>query len=132
MTLTDSIGDMLATIKNGLFVQKEKVITPSSTLKLNVLKILMEEGYIKSYKSISEKKNIKKIEIFLSYINGQPSIKKISRVSKPGRRIYTKIKNLPSYYNGYGTTIVSTSKGIMTDKKARSSNLGGEILCQVF
>ena len=92
MTLTDSIGDMLATIKNGLLVQKEKVITPFSTLKLNVLKILMEEGYIKSYKSISERKNIKKIEIFLSYINGQPSIKKISRVSKPGRRIYTKIR----------------------------------------
>ena len=132
MVVTDTIGDMLTTIRNGLSVQKEKVLTPFSKLKLNLLKILTEEGYIKSYKIINETKAIKKIEIILSYIDGNPSIKKISRVSKPGRKVYTKIKKLPSYYNGYGVTIVSTSKGIMTDKKARSSNLGGEILCQVF
>ena len=132
MVLTDTIADMLTTIRNGLLVQKEKVQTPFSKIKSNVLKVLTEEGYIKDYKIINETKAIKKIEIVLSYINGHPSIKKISKVSKPGRKIYTKIKKLPSYYNGYGVTIVSTSKGIMTDKKARRSNLGGEILCQVF
>ena len=132
MVLTDIIGDMLTTIRNGLIVNKEKVQTPFSNLKLNLLKILMEEGYIKNYKTIDERKGVKKIEIILSYINNKPSIKKISRVSKPGIRIYTKINKLPSYYNGYGVTIVSTSKGIMTDKKARSLKLGGEILCQVF
>ena len=132
MVLTDTIADMLTTIRNGLLVQKEKVQTPFSKVKSNVLKVLTEEGYIKDYKIINETKAIKKIEIVLSYINGQPSIKKISKVSKPGRKVYTKIKKLPSYYNGYGVTIVSTSKGIMTDKKARRSNLGGEILCQVF
>ena len=132
MVLTDTIADMLTTIRNGLLVQKEKVQTPFSKVKSNVLKVLTEEGYIKDYKIINETKAIKKIEIVLSYINGHPSIKKISKVSKPGRKIYTKIKKLPSYYNGYGVTIVSTSKGIMTDKKARRSNLGGEILCQVF
>jgi len=132
MVLTDTIADMLTTIRNGLLVQKEKVQTPFSKVKSNVLKVLTEEGYIKDYKIINETKAIKKIEIVLSYINGHPSIKKISKVSKPGRKVYTKIKKLPSYYNGYGVTIVSTSKGIMTDKKARRSNLGGEILCQVF
>jgi len=132
MVLTDTIADMLTTIRNGLLVQKEKVQTPFSKVKSNVLKVLTEEGYIKDYKIINETKAIKKIEIILSYINGHPSIKKISKVSKPGRKVYTKIKKLPSYYNGYGVTIVSTSKGIMTDKKARRSNLGGEILCQVF
>ena len=132
MVLTDTIADMLTTIRNGLLVKKEKVQTPFSKVKSNVLKVLTEEGYIKDYKIINETKAIKKIEIVLSYINGHPSIKKISKVSKPGRKIYTKIKKLPSYYNGYGVTIVSTSKGIMTDKKARRSNLGGEILCQVF
>ena len=132
MVLTDTIADMLTTIRNGLLVQKEKVQTPFSKVKSNVLKVLTEEGYIKDYKIINETKAIKKIEIVLSYVNGHPSIKKISKVSKPGRKVYTKIKKLPSYYNGYGVTIVSTSKGIMTDKKARRSNLGGEILCQVF
>jgi len=132
MVLTDTIADMLTTIRNGLLVQKEKVQTPFSKVKSNVLKVLTEEGYIKDYKIINETKAKKKIEIVLSYIDGHPSIKKISKVSKPGRKVYTKIKKLPSYYNGYGVTIVSTSKGIMTDKKARRSNLGGEILCQVF
>ena len=132
MVLTDTIADMLTTIRNGLLVKKEKVQTPFSKVKSNVLKVLTEEGYIKDYKIINETKAIKKIEIVLSYIDGRPSIKKISKVSKPGRKVYTKIKKLPSYYNGYGVTIVSTSKGIMTDKSARKSNLGGEILCQVF
>ena len=132
MTNTDPISDMLTTIRNGLLLSKEFVSTPSSKLKLNVLKVLQEEGYIASFKENKIKKEIKEIKIILSYINGKSSIKLITRISKPGRRVYSKLKNLPSYFKGYGVTIVSTSKGIMTDKKARISNLSGEILCQVF
>ena len=132
MVVTDTISDMLTAIRNGILLTKEFVITPSSKLKLNILKILQEEGYIKSFNENEIKKGIKEIKITLSYIKGEPSIKIISRISKPGRRVYSKLKDLPSYYKGYGTTIVSTSKGVMTDKKARISNLSGEILCQVF
>ena len=132
MVVTDTISDMLTAIRNGILLTKEFVITPSSKLKLNILKILQEEGYIKSFNENEIKKGIKEIKITLSYIKGEPSIKIISRISKPGRRVYSKLKNLPSYYKGDGTTIVSTSKGVMTDKKARISNLSGEILCQVF
>ena len=132
MVLTDTIGDMLATIRNGLMVEKKDVSTTFSNMKINLLKILVEEGYIKNYKTVDVRKGVKTINIELSYIDGMPTIKKISRISKPGRKVYTKIKKLPSYYKGYGTTIVSTSKGIMTDKKARLANLGGEILCQIF
>ena len=132
MANTDPISDMLTTIRNGLLLSKEFVCTPSSKLKLNVLKVLQEEGYITSFKENKIKKEIKEIQIILSYINGKPSIKLITRISKPGRRVYSKLKNLQSYFKGYGVTIVSTSKGIMTDKKARISNLSGEILCQVF
>ncbi len=132
MTVTDTIADMLTTIRNGLLLSKEFVHTPSSKLKLNLLEIIQEEGYIKSYKEKEIRKGIKEIKITLSYVNGEPSIRLISRISKPGRRVYSKIKNLPSYFKGYGVTIVSTSKGIMTDKKARTSNLSGEILCQIF
>ena len=132
MANTDPIADMLTTIRNGLLLSKEFVCTPSSKLKLNVLKVLQEEGYIASFKENKIRKEIKEIKINLSYINGKSSIKLITRISKPGRRVYSKLKNLPSYFKGYGVTIVSTSKGIMTDKKARISNLSGEILCQVF
>ena len=132
MANTDTIADMLTTIRNGLLLSKEFVCTPSSKLKLNVLKVLQEEGYIRSFKENKIRKEIKEIKIILSYINGKSSIKLITRISKPGRRVYSKLKNLPSYFKGYGVTIVSTSKGIMTDKKARISNLSGEILCQVF
>ena len=132
MVVTDTISDMLTTIRNGLLLSKEFVCTPSSKLKLNILKVLHEEGYIASFKENEIQKGIKEIKITLSYFNGDPSIKLISRISKPGRRVYSKLKDLPSYFKGYGVTIVSTSKGVMTDKKARISNLSGEILCQVF
>ena len=132
MVVTDTISDMLTTIRNGLLLSKEFVCTPSSKLKLNILKVLHEEGYITSFKENEIQKGIKEIKITLSYVNGHPSIKLISRISKPGRRVYSKLKDLPSYFKGYGVTIVSTSKGVMTDKKARISNLSGEILCQVF
>ena len=132
MVVTDTISDMLTTIRNGLLLSKEFVKTPSSKIKLNLLKILQEEGFIKSFKENEIKKGIKEIKIDLSYTNGKPAIKIISRISKPGRRVYSKLKDLPSYFKGYGVTIVTTSKGIMTDKKSRLENLSGEILCQVF
>ena len=132
MVVTDTISDMLTTIRNGLSLSKEFVCTPSSKLKLNILKVLQEEGYITSFKENEIRKGIKEVKITLSYINGNSSIKLISRISKPGRRVYSKLKDLPSYFKGYGVTIVSTSKGVMTDKKARISNVSGEILCQVF
>ena len=132
MVVTDTISDMLTTIRNGLLLSKEFVCTPSSKLKLNILKVLQEEGYITSFKENEIRKGIKEVKITLSYINGNSSIKLISRISKPGRRVYSKLKDLPSYFKGYGVTIISTSKGVMTDKKARISNLSGEILCQVF
>ena len=132
MVVTDTISDMLTTIRNGLLLSKEFVKTPSSKIKLNLLKILQEEGFIKSFKENEIKKGIKEIKIDLSYTNGKPAIKIISRISKPGRRVYSKLKDLPSYFKGYGVTIVTTSKGIMTDKKARLENLSCEILCQVF
>ena len=118
MVVTDTISDMLTTIRNGLLLSKEFVKTPSSKIKLNLLKILQEEGFIKSFKENEIKKGIKEIKIDLSYTNGKPAIKIISRISKPGRRVYSKLKDLPSYFKGYGVTIVTTSKGIMTDKKA--------------
>ena len=131
MVVTDTISDMLTTIRNGLLLSKEFVKTPSSKIKLNLLKILQEEGFIKSFKENEIKKGIKEIKIDLSYTNGKPAIKIISRISKPGRRVYSKLKDLPSYFKGYGVTIVTTSKGIMTDKKAREENCGGEIICHV-
>ena len=132
MVVTDTIADMLTTIRNGLVLSKKFVNTPSSKLKLNILKILQEEGFITSFKEDEIKKGIKEIKIILSYVNGEPSIKLISRISKPGRRVYSKIKDLPSYFKGYGVTIVSTSKGIMTDNEARIQKVGGEIICRIF
>ena len=120
MVVTDTISDMLTTIRNGLLLSKEFVKTPSSKIKLNLLKILQEEGFIKSFKENEIKKGIKEIKIDLSYTNGKPAIKIISRISKPGRRVYSKLKDLPSYFKGYGVTIVTTSKGIMTDNDARN------------
>ena len=132
MTVTDPISDMLATIRNGLLLSKDYVCTPSSKLKLNVLKVLQEEGYIGTFKENKIRKNINEIKITLSYINGKPSIKLITRTSKPGRRVYSKLKNLPSYFKGYGVTIVSTSKGVMTGKQAWKQNVGGELLCYIW
>ena len=132
MSFTDPIADMITRIRNAQLRTLKTVAIPNSKFRARILDVLKEEGYISDYKFIADTKSKGSLLVDLKYNNGLPVIREITRVSKPGRRIYTKIKNLPSYYNGYGTTIVSTSKGIMTDKKARSSNLGGEILCQVF
>ena len=123
---------MLTTIRNGLLLSKEFVKTPSSKIKLNLLKILQEEGFIKSFKENEIKKGIKEIKIDLSYTNGKPAIKIISRISKPGRRVYSRATSIPKVMNGLGLAILSTPKGVMSDTEARKQNIGGEIICRIF
>ena len=131
MTMTDPISDLLTRIRNGQMVRKSKVVCPASKLKVSILKVLQEEGYIRGYE-FSENEKGKELEISLKYFDGKPVIKEISRVSKPGMRVYSSVKTMPSFKNNMGITILSTSKGVMTNFAAQSANLGGEILCRVF
>ena len=131
MSLSDPIGDMLARIKNALMRNHKKVNLPSSNFKTKIAEILKSEGYIIDFKVINvEKKG--KLEIDLKYNLGNPVINSIERVSKPGRRIFSRAESLPKINNGLGIAIVSTSKGVMTDIDARKQKLGGEIICKVF
>ena len=131
MTMTDPISDLLTRIRNGQQVKKSSVICPASKIKLDILKVLKEEGYIRDY-SESEGIRGKVIEIFLKYFHGDPVIREIVRISKPGLRIYSSVKNMPVYKNNMGVSIVSTSKGVMTNFKAKEINIGGEVLCRVY
>ena len=131
MTMTDPISDLLTRIRNGQMVRKSKVACPASKLKVSILKVLQEEGYIRGYE-FSENEKGKELEISLKYFDGKPVIKEISRVSKPGMRVYSSVKAMPSFKNNMGITILSTSKGVMTNFAAQSANLGGEILCRVY
>ena len=131
MTTTDPISDLLTRIRNGQMVRKSKIVCPSSKLKVAILKVLQEEGYIRSYE-VSENEKGKQLEISLKYFDGKPVIKEISRVSKPGMRVYSSMKDMPSFKNNMGITILSTSKGVMTNFAAKNANLGGEILCRVY
>ena len=131
MTMTDPISDLLTRIRNGQMVRKPKIICPSSKIKVAILKVLQEEGFIRGFE-VTEGENGKIIEISLKYFDGKPVIKEISRVSKPGMRVYSSVKTMPSYKNNMGITILSTSKGVMTNFAAQSANLGGEILCRVY
>ena len=132
MNINDPIGDMITRIRNAHMRGKEIVDSPSSSLRVNVLEVLKAEGFIRGFSETERDTGQSEIQIELKYHEGDPVIKEIKRISKPGRRVYSKLKDLPSYFKGYGVTIVTTSKGIMTDKKARLENLSGEILCQVF
>ena len=132
MSLNDNLSDMVARIRNAYSVKKEFTYCLSSKLNINVLKVLKEEGYIRDYFTESLESGIQKIKIELKYNEGQPVIKKIKRISKPGIRVYSKIKELPRSYGGLGISILSTPKGVMSDSTARNQNVGGEILCQVF
>ena len=132
MTFTDPISDMISRIRNAQLRALNTVEIPNSNLRARILDVLKGEGYISDYKKISDEKNNKNLLVNLKYNNGVPVIKEISRVSKPGRRIYTKADNIPKIQNGLGIAIVSTSKGIMTDNDARSKKIGGEIICRVF
>ena len=132
MAFNDSLSDMLARIKNAHQAKKSFTSCFKSKLNMNVLAVLKNEGYIRDYKNIEIKKGINSIQIDLKYYNGFPVIKKIKRISKPGIRVYSKIKELSKPYGGLGISILSTPKGVMSDQQARINNVGGEILCEVF
>ncbi|GAB4234039.1 MAG: 30S ribosomal protein S8 [Methyloligellaceae bacterium] len=132
MTMSDPLGDMLTRIRNAQMRHKRTVTTPASKLRGRVLDVLQEEGYIRGYAKVDYEDGKSEYEIELKYFDGEPVIKKLQRVSKPGRRVYSSVRNLPTVANGLGVTILSTPKGVMSDAKARSENVGGEILCSVF
>ena len=132
MTMTDPLGDMLTRIRNAQMRQKNKVVTPASKLRERVLDVLQKEGFIRGYTTVDYGNGKSEIEIELKYHNGDPVIREISRVSTPGRRVYSGIKNVPMVANGLGVAILSTPKGVMSDSDAREANVGGEILCNVF
>ncbi|NOZ32566.1 MAG: 30S ribosomal protein S8 [Alphaproteobacteria bacterium] len=132
MNLTDPLGDMLTRIRNAQMRSRATVMTPGSKLRGRVLDVLVDEGYIRGY-SVSEMDNgTTEYDVELKYSDGRPVIREIQRVSKPGRRVYASVKNIPSISNGLGVAILSTSKGVMADHRARSESVGGEILCRVF
>ncbi len=132
MSMTDPIADMLTRIRNANMVSHEKVEMPSSKLKVELAKLLKEEGFITDYE-VKEAGKFKVLSITLKYdMNKKPVITKLERISKPGLRNYSKAKNLPKVLGGMGIAIVSTSKGLLTDRKARKENIGGEVLCYVY
>ena len=131
MAISDPLGDMLTRIRNAQMRGMDKVVTPASKLRARVLEVLQGEGYIRGYAEI-EKDGHKHIEIELKYFDGTPVISEIRRVSKPGRRVYSSKSDIPLVRNGLGISILSTSKGVMSDNTARDENVGGEILCRVF
>jgi small subunit ribosomal protein S8 len=131
MSMTDPLGDMLTRIRNAQMRKMSKVSTPASKLRQNVLDVLAAEGYIRGYASVDGDGKAE-FEIELKYYDGQPVIRTIERISKPGRRVYASVKNLPRVANGLGVSILSTPKGVMADHEAREQNVGGEILCRVF
>ncbi len=129
MSMSDPISDMLTRIRNAQMAEKQSVSIPSSKLKVSIAKVLLDEGYIGDYKVVGEAKPT--LEIELKYYAGRPVIEKIERVSRPGLRTYKGCADIPSVMNGLGVAIVSTSKGVMTDRKAKASGVGGEVLCIV-
>jgi small subunit ribosomal protein S8 len=131
MSLTDPLGDMLTRIRNGQRARKDSVLSPASKLRARVLDVLQREGYIRGY-SEEEMGPAKGIRIELKYFEGQPAIKHVARVSKPGRRVYSGATELPRVMNGLGITIVSTPRGVLSDAEAREQNVGGEVLAEVF
>lgn len=132
MAMSDPLGDMLTRIRNGQRNGKSKVRAPASKLRANVLEVLKREGYIRDYRTEETDRGLSEVEIELKYNEGSPVIQEIARVSRPGRRVYSKIKELPRVYNGLGITILSTPRGVMSDQEARAANVGGEVLCRVF
>jgi small subunit ribosomal protein S8 len=131
MSMNDPLGDLLARIRNAQMRNKSKVYSPNSRLRERVLEVLKAEGYIRGY-AVVEREGRSEIEIELKYFEGEPVIRELERISKPGRRVYTSVRNLPRINNGLGVAIVSTPKGVMADHDARDANVGGEILCTVF
>ncbi len=132
MSMSDPLGDMLTRIRNGQRQHHASVLAPASKLRSNVLEVLQREGFIRGYSVENVRQGIDELRIELKYADGAPVIQEISRVSRPGRRVYSKIKELPRVFNGLGITILSTPRGVMSDQEARAANVGGEVLCKVF
>ncbi|MEN9850498.1 MAG: hypothetical protein RL128_661 [Pseudomonadota bacterium] len=132
MSMNDPIGDMLTRIRNSQLRGKSTVKTPASTLRARVLDVLLSEGYIRGYEKTATANGQGEFEISLKYYEGTPVIREVKRVSKPGRRVYMGVKDIPTVRNGLGISIVSTPKGVMSDANARAANVGGEVLCTVF
>lgn len=132
MSLSDPIGDMITRIRNAQMRSKSKVSTPGSKLRARVLEVLEKEGYIRGFSSTDFGNGRTEFDIELKYFDGAPVIREISRVSKPGRRVYASVANLPRVNNGLGIAILSTPSGVMADHEARDRNVGGEVLCTVF
>jgi small subunit ribosomal protein S8 len=132
MAINDPLGDLLTRIRNAQMRRKEKVSTPGSKLRAHVLDVLKEEGYIRGYTTTDFGNGRSEFEVELKYFDGQPVIKQIERVSRPGRRVYVAVDGSPRVANGLGITIMSTPKGVMADHTARENNVGGEVLCKVF
>lgn len=132
MSVTDPLGDMLTRIRNCQQARKDSVLTPASKLRARVLDVLQSEGYIRGYTQTEFGNGRTEFDIELKYHEGQPVIRSISRVSKPGRRVYSSVETMPRVADGLGVTIISTPKGVMPDHLAREQNVGGEVLCKVF
>ncbi len=132
MAFTDPIGDMFSRIRNAQMRSLNYVEIPSSNFRKNILEILKNEGYIKDFFIGKSENNKMSLRINLKYYEGDPVIKEIKRISKPGRRVYSRANSLPKVMNGLGLAIISTPKGVMSDTEARKQNIGGEIICRVF
>ena len=132
MSLSDPIGDMLTRIRNAQLRRRDVVTTPASTLRGRVLDVLKSEGYIRGYSESKMDNGVAQFDIELKYSDSTPVIRTIERVSRPGRRVYASVKNIPSVANGLGVSILSTPMGVMADHEAKAQNLGGEVLCRVF
>jgi len=132
MSINDPISDLIARITNAQMRKKPKVSTPGSRLRVSVLDVLKNEGFIRGYAAVDHSDGRSELEIELKYFDGEPVIREMSRVSKPGRRVYVAVRNLPRINNGLGISILSTPKGVMSDTAARDANVGGEVLCRVY
>jgi small subunit ribosomal protein S8 len=132
MSINDPLGDMLTRIRNAQMRRRPKVVTPASNIRGRVLDVLAEEGYIRGYTRVEQKGALPTFEIELKYYNGQPAIREIKRVSTPGRRVYSPVRDLPTVANGLGVAILSTPRGVISDSEAREAHVGGEILCKVL
>lgn len=132
MSINDPLGDLLTRIRNGQAARLTMVESPASKLRTGVLEVLKREGYIRDYNIAKKENGMAMVTVELKYSEGQPVIREIARISRPGRRVYSQVKTVPRIYNGLGISIISTPRGVLSDKEAREANVGGEVLCRVF
>jgi len=132
MSVSDPLGDMLTRIRNAQRARHTSCVAPASRLRANVLEVLKREGFIRGFAAEQLRPGVAQLRIELKYTDGEPVIKEIMRISKPGRRVYSKIREMPRVYAGLGVSILSTPRGVLSDAEARAANVGGEVLCRVF